>query len=78
MALKFFKYIVQAVAIESDELGNIVGEKTSDPKVIYNDEQMMEFMQEVKQTLGGSQNGLGDERAVGDNLRQSILSRERP
>ena len=35
MSLKPFKFIVQAVVIEENEDGVIVGERTSEPQVFY-------------------------------------------
>jgi len=45
--LQFLKLIVQAVAVEMDENGRIIGERLSDPKPLYTEEQIMEFLREL-------------------------------
>ena len=57
MTLELFKAIVQPVAVERDENGDIMGERVGDPVSLYTDEQVLLFLQQVREELASQQNG---------------------
>jgi len=77
--MRFLKYVVGVVALELDEQGNIVGEKTSEPRACYTDEQLLALVKEVRETfVEGDLNGRGPDDNVADQLRQRSLSGQQP
>jgi hypothetical protein len=66
-SLRRLKYIVQAVAVEIDGDGNIVGERTTQPQAVYTSDQLLELVEsldlEIAATsLQGSANGANPEQ----------------
>jgi len=64
MNLKFLKIIVQAVVLEVDDDGNIIGERISEPQPIYTLDQMNQFL---------NQSGIGS-ASVPNNGEVEILT----
>ena len=75
-----FKYVVQCVAIERDEQGNVVREMPAEPANTYNIDQIQALIQKFHEELanmnaGGSANGNGNGAGNQDHLRQSEVPR---
>ena len=61
MKLKRLKFIVQGVAVELDETGQVLGERLTKPQAFYSPEQVMAFLEEFDRNVSQeSSNGAVD------------------
>lgn len=71
MSLEVFKFMVQAVVVERDEQGEIIGEKVTEPVALYTAEKLAEWAMRFPDELAKVENEPSpDEAAPGQN-RQS-------
>jgi len=85
MPLEPFKYIVQCVAIERDEQGNVVREVPAEAQNAYQTEHINEIIRKFQEEIArlnrqspqsseGSENGSRDSDGHQDYVRQSEVS----
>lgn len=55
MTLKPLKFMVQAVVLELDEAGAIIGERVSEPLAVYTAEQLAEFVETFEAQLAAAE-----------------------
>jgi hypothetical protein len=55
MRLQPLKFIVQAVALELNDDGNVVGERVSEPVALYRPEDVIDFVQSFPERLAAAQ-----------------------
>jgi hypothetical protein len=51
MSLELIKIMVQPVAIERDDDGQIVGEKIGEPVALFSPEQLVEYVAQLRQQI---------------------------
>lgn len=49
MRTEFVKVVVQAVALERDDDGNIIGEQLSEPTALYTPDQISDYVEKVRE-----------------------------
>ncbi len=59
VTLKRLKYVVQAIAVEMDEDGNVIGEQSTQPQACYNAEQIIQFVDTFEASLNAESDGAG-------------------